>query len=179
MLSVDAKVLFGLAALTAMFSIPAVDTAASAMFFGAGGYGTLMGAFGVGALTGMLLIAGRGGRLRRGQHVRLRDRDRGRGLSLERRRRADLQRAASRWRESSGHGAAGRVRGLPHRRVDGTVVFVGAVREVESRHVHARRHQPVDRHDIVEDQIDPVAAGRRHLAQLCGQVDDRCAIRVG
>lgn len=35
-LSVDAKVLFGLAALTAMFSIPAVDTAASAMFFGAG-----------------------------------------------------------------------------------------------------------------------------------------------
>jgi MFS family permease len=33
---------------------------------GAGGYGTLMGAFGVGALVGMLLIAGRGGRLRRG-----------------------------------------------------------------------------------------------------------------
>ena len=34
---------------------------------GAGGYGTLMGAFGIGALTAMLVIAGQGGRLRRGR----------------------------------------------------------------------------------------------------------------
>ena len=41
------------------------------------------------------------------------------------------------------------------------------------------RHQPVDRDDIVKDQVDPVAPGRRHLAQLCGEVDDRRTIRVG
>lgn len=34
---------------------------------GAGGYGTLMGAFGIGALTAMLLIAGRAGQVQRGR----------------------------------------------------------------------------------------------------------------
>jgi len=36
------------------------------LHLGAAGYGTLMGCFGIGALTGTLLIAGQGGRLRRG-----------------------------------------------------------------------------------------------------------------